>query len=830
MNLTSFSCSRGLFSGTISAMKHILVLDIETTGIDETTSGLIELSAVRLSTDLQKDVAVFDELVRPEHEIPHFIERLTGITNVMVRDAPQLADVRERFQSFLKKDDIICGHNIQFDIGFLKSKGFEINNEFLDTFSLAQVLLPEEPSYSLEILTEKYEIEHKNAHRALADVRANAELLKILVNEAGKITSPLRESYQEIIAKSAWNGAEIIGKAISEGTLPPKKDKTKEKNQLSIFDIETENITLPELLPEDVEDQQELSFAENSAAEKIEAEMRSGESVLFALPTDISQITVAAEAARRFFARRGESVAVALPEIYGQKTPADFFRYAHPANVICETEYAHWLKKSADLSESETIVALKFERERLSGNSLSYKDFPAMHAEKQIVRQWLADDHTRCRSECPAKKMLLEAVSKKLFFCEYADVASCPAKHVLMLKSDHLIHHIDSLSRQHFSLVKLEKFLERNSGVNAEFVDDALFGIGLLKRMMRVAAGDNKYRQNLILDETLLGSRDIQNIVAGFSEAARRAAELFPAETEPMEDFQTLVAFLSEPLLENQCRFVTIGGDDDLVFINAPQILQDKLDALFVGKKSIIFLGDIFLRQGGRLVFGNGLAAPDKQITIASEFDYGKNALFLIPEFGGNSKNSDESSMIALTNTLLPHCNHHLLALCPNSTLVEKFCAGMSDTVEQHGFQLLSASIGSTGKIRAQLTQHKSLLVASASSLKRIDFKNITFSGCIQHRLFFDPPPDPAVAARNDKIHDEFLEYALPRAVQKFMRIFGNLMAAKQPFFWACLDAHFQRSGGFADEFLRALPPTLPIAKCEVKAMAERIISFLNGR
>ena len=115
---------------------------------------------------------MFDELVHPEEPISDFITRLTGISNDMVKMLRERRNSK-KFLDFLQPTDIICGHNIRFDTNFLNVKGFGIENEVLDTFPLSSILLPNEPSYSLEILTEKFDIPHEDAHRALADVRAN---------------------------------------------------------------------------------------------------------------------------------------------------------------------------------------------------------------------------------------------------------------------------------------------------------------------------------------------------------------------------------------------------------------------------------------------------------------------------------------------------------------------------------------------------------------------------------------------------------------------------------------------------------------------------------
>lgn len=62
------------------------VIDIETTGLNPGWDEIIEMTALRVRNN--QIVDTYSSLVKPSQTIPPFIEKLTGITNEMVVNAP----------------------------------------------------------------------------------------------------------------------------------------------------------------------------------------------------------------------------------------------------------------------------------------------------------------------------------------------------------------------------------------------------------------------------------------------------------------------------------------------------------------------------------------------------------------------------------------------------------------------------------------------------------------------------------------------------------------------------------------------------------------------
>lgn len=176
------------------------VTDIETTGSHASENSITEIAVVL--TDGENVLDTFHTLVRPDHEIPHYITTLTGITNEMVAEAPSFEDIAEELHSFFE-DAVFVAHNAGFDYAFIKRAfegvGTRYNPQRLCTVRLARKILPGHRSYSLGTLCEAIGIENEARHRALGDTMATVELFHRLsaADSEGIITASLKKGSGE---------------------------------------------------------------------------------------------------------------------------------------------------------------------------------------------------------------------------------------------------------------------------------------------------------------------------------------------------------------------------------------------------------------------------------------------------------------------------------------------------------------------------------------------------------------------------------------------------------------------------------------------------------
>ena len=104
----------------------------------------------------------------------------------------------------------IVGHNIGFDLGFLRAKGLFVENQGLDTWELASVLVPARPSYSLGSLAVHFGIPSPSQHRALNDASVTAQLFEILCEHAGLLPRGVLAEIVRLVHRGSWPLAEVF--------------------------------------------------------------------------------------------------------------------------------------------------------------------------------------------------------------------------------------------------------------------------------------------------------------------------------------------------------------------------------------------------------------------------------------------------------------------------------------------------------------------------------------------------------------------------------------------------------------------------------------------
>ncbi|WP_079480154.1 PolC-type DNA polymerase III [Halobacillus salinus] len=163
-----------------------VVFDVETTGLSAVYDKIIELAAVKVQGG--EIIDRFERFANPHQPLSQTTIDLTGITDDMVKDAPEIGDVLRDFHEWMK-DDILVAHNASFDMGFLNA-GFQridlgkSTNPVIDTLELARLLVPELKNHRLNTLCKKFDIELTQHHRAIYDAEATGYLLWKLLKKA----------------------------------------------------------------------------------------------------------------------------------------------------------------------------------------------------------------------------------------------------------------------------------------------------------------------------------------------------------------------------------------------------------------------------------------------------------------------------------------------------------------------------------------------------------------------------------------------------------------------------------------------------------------------
>ena len=169
-----------------------VAFDLETTGLDPRWDDIIEIGAVKVRNGQPADR--YEQLINPGRPIPSIITEITGINDDMVKDAPALADILPGFLEWIG-DDILLGHNVNFDINFLYDNAEElgekpVDNDFIDTLRLARYLYPEERHNRLRDLIARFDIAETQQHRALADVEQTVACYQWMLHHMEKNNIP----------------------------------------------------------------------------------------------------------------------------------------------------------------------------------------------------------------------------------------------------------------------------------------------------------------------------------------------------------------------------------------------------------------------------------------------------------------------------------------------------------------------------------------------------------------------------------------------------------------------------------------------------------------
>ncbi|MDQ0111774.1 3'-5' exonuclease [Paenibacillus harenae] len=160
---------------------EVVIFDLETTGFYPNNGDeIISFGAVLMQGVEVHETNTFYSLVNPKRKIPKSIVELTGITNEMAQDAPDLMQVLHDFMEFVGKRLLVAhaaGHDKQFlNAALWRTSKVNLNHRVLDTMMVAKWLEPKRDSYALDDLLDSCGIDIVDRHHALQDSLMTAKL------------------------------------------------------------------------------------------------------------------------------------------------------------------------------------------------------------------------------------------------------------------------------------------------------------------------------------------------------------------------------------------------------------------------------------------------------------------------------------------------------------------------------------------------------------------------------------------------------------------------------------------------------------------------------
>ncbi|MGL6173310.1 MAG: 3'-5' exonuclease [Cellulosilyticaceae bacterium] len=185
-----------------SFKKHqLVVLDVESTGLDTTLDDIIQIAAIRYGEEGVREE--LDVLLKPTKPVgdSYFVHGFSDETLEMRGIEPKLA--LQQMLDFIE-GKVLIGHNIKYDLQIINSMLYRydmpqiIGPVVYDTLDLACKIYPNLSNHKLETLSKLIETQAKPNHNALQDILATGEVLSHFIAQL-KQTQSERLTYLEDI-------------------------------------------------------------------------------------------------------------------------------------------------------------------------------------------------------------------------------------------------------------------------------------------------------------------------------------------------------------------------------------------------------------------------------------------------------------------------------------------------------------------------------------------------------------------------------------------------------------------------------------------------------
>lgn len=203
----------------------VVVLDVESTGLDTTTDDIIQIAAICYGKDGVKEQ--LDVLVKPTKSVGDsffvhgFSDEQLDAEGMEIKCA--LGLLREFVEG-----KVVVGHNVKYDLSIIESMCARYKQpviehlEVYDTLDLAHKMYPKLPNHKLETLSKLIETKAKPNHNALQDILATSEVLTHFIEkliETQKVRYSQLEAYYPYVANYKKQVQNIIGEVKKRKTF-----------------------------------------------------------------------------------------------------------------------------------------------------------------------------------------------------------------------------------------------------------------------------------------------------------------------------------------------------------------------------------------------------------------------------------------------------------------------------------------------------------------------------------------------------------------------------------------------------------------------------------
>lgn len=165
---------------------RIVVFDTETTGLDTQNDDIIQIAAVEIVNG--KIGKLFNAYIDTEKSLDDTVEIHKITKDFLSQNAIDRETAFKDFIDFVG-DSAIVAHNLKYDYEIIGSNFQRFNLalstkvQYYDSIELCKRMFPDFPTYKLEYLIKRLEVQGVNSHNAIDDVKATANLLFTLFKD-----------------------------------------------------------------------------------------------------------------------------------------------------------------------------------------------------------------------------------------------------------------------------------------------------------------------------------------------------------------------------------------------------------------------------------------------------------------------------------------------------------------------------------------------------------------------------------------------------------------------------------------------------------------------
>ena len=715
-------------------------LDLETTGFNADKDQIIEFGAIKFDLNGPKERLGF--LINPEIEIPEIVSHITKSYDKDVKDAPLFADKKQEIQDFIG-DLPIVGHNIQFDTTFLREKGIPLDNPEYDTFEFAGLVIPDAPSYSLEILSQILELTHQDKHRALDDAIAAMELFLKLVDKFQQLEAPLIERIHKACQKSDWPMAKVLLEL-----------QCKEPKALSIPVQKAEKVDNA-VLSNDFE-----LFERQKPYHDLASELATNISndAYLALPYDLF---------RELSKSLPENIAkLDLPENYLSPKRLEEFEnqeFLEGAELRALIKYIIWSEHTKTGLLSEVNLFHEEQRTKTQVNANEHYSNPD---QEPFIKK--AKDKDKGGAAICSYKYIIDKMPEvnELIILDFASFSQS----VYHGRSEYL-----SLEK----LIQPLSLLPQNP-TTENLISKCTVLFGLIGMIFEKYNDESPYTPRSNISEPLFNTKewqDINKLLGQLVETSKELAEINSQKTITYlknwkQNLESLISIFNKPELDKYMFWIEKNYQETLILRKCPYSLSIAIhDVLSKSKKYKIIDDIIDLKDDGK--FFKQLYGLPEDSKIEPPNKAAENLNIAVVE----DYNPDKFT--AITDDIIEYCRQKRgkVALIFNSkSQVQKATVLLDKALKKDGIAVVSQLSGSIGKLeeRYKADPENSILIISSRSWPKFSYNNLIETALID-KIPFNPPSDSFIVSMSKNFDDPFNEFQVPLAIVSLYQIINHL-------------------------------------------------------